>query len=75
MYSFENIIGERNSVLSPVINEKIGKTPVFIDWKWPIHSDKTKGYILYNVLKKWKRFIINTSKVNLTFILIEGLFN
>ena len=30
MYSFENIIGERNSVLSPVINEKISKTSVFI---------------------------------------------
>ena len=29
MYSFENIIGERNLVLSPVINEKIRKTSVY----------------------------------------------
>ena len=36
MYSFENIIGERNSVLSPVINEKISKTSVFIALKRPI---------------------------------------
>ena len=41
MYSFEIIIGERNLVLSPLINEKISKTPVFIDWKRPILCSST----------------------------------
>ena len=36
MYPFENIIGERNSVLSPVINEKISQTSVFKAGKRPI---------------------------------------
>ena len=44
MYLFENITGERNSVLIPVMNEKISKTPVFIDCKRPIHLVSAKNY-------------------------------
>ena len=50
MYWFENIIGERNSVLSPVINEKICKTSVVTDRKmvynlgFTIERSKNSGF-------------------------------
>ena len=74
MYSFENIIGERNSVLSPVINEKISKTPVFIDWKWPILLNGVSiGIKLWPRLDSL-RLVTDTPKADLKVQIVDASF-